>query len=294
MKRLVLVLALLVSVPAFAQLDLGRMLDLGKKAMDSKKNLETANKEFTTEEEVALGDGITSAFLGAAPLHSDQNLQRYVNRVGRWLALHTERPDLPWTFGVIDTQTINAFALPGGTVVISHGLLMRLNSESELAGVLAHEIAHIVKKHQIQAIQSSASTDFWTGLGKEVAADRIGRSGGGALAQAGKQALATAGIDFVKNGGILRPLDRSMEYEADRMGVVIAARSGYDPYGLVSVLQMLAQAKGDGDAASIFATHPASGERITELEKLGPTLFDRYGSQPQVEARFRQAVGAPR
>jgi predicted Zn-dependent protease len=294
MKRAILVAFLLACLPASAQLDFGRMLDLGKKAMDGKKNLETANKEFTTEEEVALGEGITSAFLGAAPLHKDQNLQRYVNRVGRWLALHAERPDLPWTFGVIDTDTINAFALPGGTVIISHGLLKRLNSESELAGVLAHEIAHVVKKHQIQAIQSSASTDFWTGLGKEVAADRIGRSGGGALAVAGKQALATAGIDFVKNGGILRPLDRSMEYEADRMGIVIAARSGYDPYGLVAVLQMLAQAKGDGDAASIFATHPASQERITELEKFAPSVLERYASQPQVEGRFRQAVGLPR
>ncbi|HEX7558778.1 MAG TPA: M48 family metalloprotease [Usitatibacter sp.] len=275
-----------------ANAQFGSLLDLGKKALDKKQQLETANKEFTNDEEIALGEGIAAAFLGAAPLHHDQNLQRYVNRVGRWVAMHGERPDLPWTFGVIDTETINAFAFPGGTVIVSSGLLKRLNSESELAGALAHEVAHVVKRHQIQAIQSQASTDFWTGLAQDVAVDRVGRSGGGALAQAAKQKLVDMGADLVKSGFILRPLDRALEYEADRMAIVIAARSGYDPYGLVAVLQMLAQAHGDGDGASVFATHPAPGDRITELERLGPSVFDRYGAQPQVEGRFKQVVGA--
>jgi predicted Zn-dependent protease len=275
-----------------ANAQFGNLLDLGRKALDKKQQLETANKEFTTDEEIALGEGVTAAFLGAAPLHPDQNLQRYVNRVGRWVALHGERPDLPWTFGVIDTETINAFAFPGGTVMISYGLLKRLGSESELAGALAHEVAHIVKRHQIQAIQSQASTDFWTGIGQDIVSDRVGRSGGSALTQTVRQKLVDAGADLVKNGFILRPLDRSLEFEADRMAIVIAARSGYDPYGLVAVLQMLAQAKGDGDAASIYATHPASGDRISELERLGPSVFDRYGTQPQVEGRFKQIVGA--
>jgi beta-barrel assembly-enhancing protease len=277
---------------ACANAQFGNLLDLGRKALDKKQQLETANKEFTTDEEIALGEGVAAAFLGAAPLHPDQNLQRYVNRVGRWVALHGERPDLPWTFGVIDTETINAFAFPGGTVMISYGLLKRLNSESELAGALAHEVAHVVKRHQIQAIQSQASTDFWAGIGQDAASDRVGRSGGGALAQTVKQKLVDKGADLVKSGFILRPLDRSLEYEADRMAIVIAARSGYDPYGLVAVLQMLAQAHGDSDAASIFATHPAPADRIGELERLGPAVFDRYGTQPQVEGRFKQVIGA--
>jgi beta-barrel assembly-enhancing protease len=275
-----------------ANAQFGNLLDLGRKALEKKEQLETANKEFTTDEEIALGEGIASAFLGAAPLHRDQNLQRYVNRVGRWVALHGERPDLPWTFGVIDTETINAFAFPGGTVIVSSGLLKRLTSEAELAGALAHEVAHVVKRHQIQAIQSQASTDFWAGIGKDVVADRVGRSGGGALAQTVKQKFVDMGEDLVKSGFILRPLDRSLEYEADRMAIVIAARSGYDPYGLVAVLQMLAQVHGDSDGASVFATHPAPGDRIAELERLGPSIFDRYGTQPQVEGRFRQIVGA--
>jgi predicted Zn-dependent protease len=94
----------------------------------------------------------------------------------------------------------------------------------------------------------------------------------------------------VKSGVFLRPLDRGMEYEADRMGVVIAARSGYDPFGLVAVLSMLAQVKGDGSGAAIFDTHPAASDRIAELEGFMAKMGERVASLPQNEARFRQVV----
>jgi predicted Zn-dependent protease len=288
MRALLTILALAACVPAQAQLDLGRILN---RAVDTGRKLADANRDMTTEEEVALGEGITMGFLGASPLHGDANLQRYVNRIGRWLAVNSERPDLPWTFGVIDTETLNAFAMPGGSVVVSSGLIRRLTSESELAGVLAHEIAHVVKRHQLSAIQSSANTNILGDVLKEEAASRIGR---GRDFAGLKQRLNDAGFELAKSGAILRPIDRSMEYEADRLGVIIAARSGYDPYGLVAVLSMLAQAKGDGSGASIFDTHPAAAERIAELEGFVPSVLDRYASQPRNEQRFRQAVGALR
>jgi len=288
-KYLVALVALsLQGAPAFAQLDVGRLLDFGRKAVDTSKKLAEANREFTTEEEVALGDGITTGFLGAAPLHDDANLQRYVNRVGKWVALHSERADLPWSFGVIRGDTINAFAMPGGTVLVSHGLLKRLANESELAGALAHEIAHVVKKHQLAAIQSSMSSEAWTDISKEVAGQAISRRGGGN--EFIKSKLSNAGLDLVKNGVFLRPLDRSMEYEADRLAAVLAARAGYDPYGIVAVLQMLGQSEADNTGTSILDTHPASADRLAELERFLPTL-DRYAAQPQVEARFKQVVG---
>jgi predicted Zn-dependent protease len=264
------------------------MIDLGRKAVDSGKKLSDANREFTPQEEVELGEGITATFLGATPLHPDPNLQRYVNRVGLWVALHSQRPDLPWTFGVLDTETVNAFAMPGGTVLVSHGLLKRLANESELAGVIGHEIAHVVKKHQLAAIQSGLSSQVWSDIGKEVASEAINRRGGDVLGL--KSKAAGLGIDAVKNGAFLRPLDRSMEYESDRLGVVLAARSGYDPFGLVAALQMLAQVKPEEGGLSImFSTHPAPGDRLSELEKLSPTL-ERYATQAQVEQRFRQNV----
>lgn len=289
MRARLAALALAASLPAQAQLDIGRILDIGKKAVEVGQQVQEATKEYTVEEEVALGEGIASGFLGAIRLHPDERLQRYVNRVGRWLASQTERADLPWTFGVIDTDIINAFAMPGGTVVVSHGLVKRLGNESELAGVLAHEIAHVLQKHQLSAIQSDAGWGAAATGAKAYAADRIGRSGD---VMGLKTQLASAGVDIVKDGLFLRPLDRSMEYEADRLGVVVAARAGYDPYGFVAVLTMLAQVKPDESGASItFSTHPSPADRLAELEKAMPAL-EKYASQPQVESRFRQAVGA--
>ena len=284
--RIVLVAAIAAfCVSAQAQLPSFKGFDIGK-ALETGKKLTEATKEYSQEEEIQLGEGLAAGFLGAAPLHKDERLQRYVSRVGRWVASHSERADLPWNFGVIQAETINAFAMPGGTVIISYGLLKRLQNESELAGVLGHEIAHVVQKHQLKAIQSGAMGDVAATVGKEYASQRVARSGGGD-AFGLKSQLASAAVDLAKNGFFLKPLDRSLEYEADRMGVVLAARSGYDPYGFVAVLQMLALVK-ETDEAGILATHPSAADRIAELERLmGP--LDRYPGQA-VEARFKQAV----
>jgi len=273
------------ATPAAAQFDIGRIIN---KTIETTKKFQEANKEFTQEQEIDLGNGITAGILGAVKLHPDASLQRYVNRVGKWVAMHSARADLPWHFGVIEGDSINAFAMPGGTVLVSVGLVKRLGNEAELAAVLAHEIAHVVLKHQLAAIQSSLSSDAWAGVGKDLAGEAIGRRGGGD-AFGLKSAAANMGVDAVKNGVFLRPLDRGMEYEADRLGVVLAARSGYDPYGLPSVMQMLAQEKGDGSGADVFSTHPSPSDRLGELEKFVPTVGTSAGQS--VEARFRQVAG---
>ena len=273
------------ALPAAAQFDIGRILN---KTIETTKKLQEANKEFTVEQEIELGNGVTAGILGAVKLHPDANLQRYVNRVGKWVAMHSARADLPWSFAVIEGESINAFAMPGGGVLVSVGLIRRLGSESELAAVLAHEIAHVVLRHQLAAIQSSLNSDVFADLGKEVASERIGRRGGDVFGL--KSAAAGLGVDAVKNGVFLRPLDRGMEYEADRLGVVLATRSGYDPYGMVAVMQMLGQEKGDGSGADVFSTHPPPSDRMAELERFVPTL--RTSGGQEVQGRFRQVVGA--
>jgi predicted Zn-dependent protease len=273
--------------PALA-IDFGKIIDIGRQAVQ-----QPSAKEFTQEDEIALGEAATASFLGASPLHHDASLQRYVNRVGKWVALHSDRADLPWTFSVIDTETINAFALPGGSIIVSSGLLKRLASESELAGVLAHEIAHVVKRHQLKAIQSGMQADFWKNVGTSVAADRVKIGGGAVGSTVGNMAkpyILDAAGNLIKDGFFLRPLDRGLETEADQLAIVLATRAGYDPYGLVGALQMLAQYKGGGDAASVFSTHPSATDRIAELEKFVPTM-EPYTKQPQLlEARFKQNV----
>ena len=292
MRRLVLAAMLLASLAAQAQfggIDLGRALDIGRKALDQQQQ----KKEFSAEDEVQLGDALTASFLGASPLQPDANLQRYVNRGGKWVALHSDRPDLPWTFSVIDTETINAFAMPGGSVVVSSGLIKRLSSEAELAGVLGHEIAHVVLRHQLKAIQAGMEADFWKSVGTSIAADKV-RIGGGVVGSTvgniAKPYILDAAGNLIKDGFFLRPLDRSLETEADELGIVLATRSGYDPYGLVGALEMLAQYKGDADAASVFSTHPPPSARLADLEGFVPGV-EKYARQPQLlEARFRQNV----
>lgn len=285
-------LSVTVSAPSFAFGNFLKKIDISK-ALDTTKKIVEATKEITEPEEIQMGDGIGAMILGASPLYPDQNLQRYVNKVGRWVASQSSRPDLPWAFAVIDTPTINAFALPGGKVFISTGLVAKLTSEAELAGVLAHEVAHVMQKHQITAIQSARKSGVLQDVGQELAQDRLGKTALGSNALTGAIANAAAGeaIDFVKNGLFLRPLDKSLEYDADRIGALLVAKAGYDPYGLISVIQKLATLKPEDSAASIvMSTHPTPTDRLRELEKNSVTL-DKFSNQPQVEDRFVKVMG---
>ncbi len=280
-------LSLVASTPSFAFGNFLKKIDINK-ALDKTKKAVEATKDITEPEEIQMGDGIGAMILGASPLYPDQNLQRYVNKVGRWVASQSLRPDLPWAFAVIDTPTINAFALPGGKVFISTGLVAKLTSEAELAGVLAHEVAHVMQKHQITAIQSARKSGFLQDIGQEVVSERLAKTSLGSNALTGAIANAAAGeaIDFVKNGLFLRPLDKSLEYDADRIGALLLAKAGYDPYGLISVIQKLATLKPEDSAASIvMSTHPSAADRLAQLESFAGTL-DRFSSQPQVEDRF--------
>ncbi len=276
-----------VSSPASAQFDFSKLNKLGdalKKGQDVAKKASDATRELTEAEEVEAGDGMAASFLGAVPLHADAELQRYVNRVGRWVATQSRRPDLKWSFAVLDTPTINAFAVPGGTIFISVGLLKRLKSESELAGVLGHEVAHVMQRHHVKAIQAAAKTDLMKMIGSEVV---DARSGATPLGKEGIKLLTSTGLTIMSKG-----LDKADEFEADRIGAVLAARAGYDPYGLVAVLQMLAAVKQEESGFSLMmSTHPTPNDRLTELEKFTSTL-DRFAAQPQVEDRFARVVAS--
>ncbi|HVN95577.1 MAG TPA: M48 family metalloprotease [Syntrophorhabdaceae bacterium] len=213
---------------------------------------------FSQEEEIAIGRQAAGNILGAAPLTKDVRLQQYVNRVGRWVASQSERPDLHWHFGVIETNDLNAFAAPGGYVFITKGLYRMLQSESELAGVLAHEIGHVIKKHHLKLLQQGRLVDI-----------------GGKLLV--KQAGENAEIkNLIGNGAEIfaRSLDKNAEFEADRIGVVLAARAGYDPFGLPAVLQDLGHvAKDDSRVGLLFKTHPLPDDR---LARLGESVDDRF------------------
>jgi predicted Zn-dependent protease len=273
-RALLLLVALALAAPAQAQFRLPN-LDINR-LVDTVKNVKKAVTEIGEPEEIEIGQDVASRLLGAAPLVADARLQRYVNHVGRWLATQTERPDLPWRFGVLDAPQLNAFAVPGGTVFITRGLLEKMRSEAELAGVLSHEIVHVLRKHHLKAIQKSAKAALAGEALNQALEDRGG---------AAREKLISFGTEMYGRG-----LDKADELEADRFGVVIAARGGYDPYGLPIVIQALqAMNPEDSGLALMFKTHPAPAERLGALEAM-QSMLDAYAAQPQVAERFLRRV----
>lgn len=253
------------------------------KAVDTAREVTAVVATPEEDEERAMGQGVAATLLGASKPLADPAVQRYVNRVGLWVALQGSRPNLPWRFAVLDNPNVNAFATPGGYVFITRGLLDRLQTEAELAGVLGHEIAHVERKHHLKAMQKDAGMKL-VGRGAQYLLNRSGVAEG-----ANTQYLnQVAGI--AKNL-YSRGLDKADEYDADRLGAILAARAGYDPYGLAQVLQTL-----DGLNASssqialLFKTHPRPADRLAQLDKaLGPQ-FDALGERPAVAGRFEAAV----
>jgi predicted Zn-dependent protease len=251
------------ATPAQAQFGgLGGLGGILKGAKTAKK-VDDSMRVIGQPEEIKIGGDLAGMILGAAPLVDNPAEQHYVNRVGTWLAMHTERADLPWRFGIIDTASVNAFSAPGGYILITRGLFERLRNESELAGVLAHEIAHVVQKHHLHALQNELRTSAMADVGSSVAASQGGVAGfaAGQILQAGKTIY-------------IRGLDKNDEYEADRMGVVIATRAGYSPYGLVGVLQTLSAEQEDKGLALMMKTHPNPSDRIARLDSAMGTRLD--------------------
>ena len=257
--------------------------DLGK-ALDSVKQLKTAVIGPDEQEEHELGRIAAATLLGAAKPMSNRDLEAYVSRVGLWVALQSERPDLPWRFAVLDDNSINAFAAPGGYVFVTRGLLMKLHNEAELAGVLGHEIAHVVLKHHLKALRREAGTQLLSDLGSDALAQKAGQAN-----------IPPALLNTVSGQAktlYSRGLDKSDEYAADRLGVQLAGRAGYDPYGLLAVLQTLdSMDANDGALALLYQTHPRPADRLAQLGQLGEQL-DAFGSQPTLDARFVANAGA--
>ena len=235
---------------------------------DLTNHLTKLAKGIDEPQEIEIGQNFAATLLGAKPMLANDHLQRYVNALGHYLALQTERPDLPWTFAVLEDPGFNAFATPGGYIFVTRGLVERMHSESELAGVLAHEIGHVLRKHYLKAIQTGAIAD--------VVSDLAGP-------KVGNNPIKAKLVDFAKNL-YAKGLDKEDEFEADRIGVVIAARAGYDPFGLPAVIQILQeQSATDNNFSLLLKTHPPPADRLDRLDRLMKNQFDTLAG----------SVGAP-
>lgn len=224
------------------------------------------------EEEIQLGREITGNLLGAAPLVKDEALQKYVNQVGRWVANQSERPDLPWHFGVIESDDLNAFSAPGGYVLVTKGLYKKLENEAQLAGVLGHEIGHVIKKHHLKLLQKSQLIILGAGL----LGSKLGKS------DLTVQKVIGNGAEIMARG-----LDKDAEFEADRIGMTLAARAGYDPFGLTDVLQTIGQTnKSDSSVALLYKTHPSPDDRLAKLSDAVGSRFDKIKDSKTLSDRL--------
>lgn len=224
-------------------------------------------EEELAAEELALGPEIAGRVLGARPLLDDAGTQQRVNVVGRWVASQTSRPDLPWAFGVIDSPEVNAFAAPGGYVLMTRGLYELLTSDSEVAAVLAHEISHCVERDHYSVIRKQEVAT----VGQEMVSGQIDTGGNEAVAFA-RQYVEQHGATIM-----LTSLDRQAEYRADQAAEIYLARSGMNPMALYSVLQRMASlGKQSASLAALYKTHPPLDARMDKIDERGYEKLRAY------------------
>lgn len=255
-------------------------------------NPATGQRQFAVlsrEDEIAMGSEAAPQFRqemgGPIP---DQQLQAYVTDLTKRLAAHTEgdNPSLPWEVSFLNSGDINAFAIPGGKVFITRGLVEKMTNEAQLAGVMGHEVGHVTARHTAQQVSKAA---ILTGA-VAVAGVVVSQSGDErvrGVGQVGVPALAVGGNLVMLSFG------RSDELEADRLGVRYMTKLDYDPKGLRQVMELFQRMSAGGGQPSFLSTHPDPGARIQQIDGLlgGEYAFTQNNPKYQLqEERFRQNV----
>jgi predicted Zn-dependent protease len=258
--------ALTLAAPAQAQL--GGKLGQLSKAVDKGKEL----KEkfiFTEAEEHDLGSKISTMLREKYGVVQDKAVHKYVTLVGTTLAQVSSRPGIGWTFIVLDTDGVNAFAAPGGFVHITRGALALIQNEAELADVLGHEITHVTEKHTITAIQKANAAELTADMARQEFLSKV--------------------ADKAYEMLLENKYDRGDEVEADTKGVTLANKAGYAPNGLGAFLTRLSDRNKDlKDRSGLFASHPEAKARIDGLAKTIASA--KLTAAATVEARFHQQI----
>jgi len=244
------------------------------KWLQGARTVKALTSEIDTSQELAIGQSLAvRSFVSFGEPYPDQALQQYVTKVGKAVARQSDRPTLPYSFAVVQSDQPNALALPGGFVFVSTGLLKMLKSESELACILGHEICHVAQKHGIEIVERdqkiSSLVDFGAVLDEDVAEYRDF-------------------IDLTYTKLTTEGYDRRYEGKADKAGTKYAFRAGYHPEGLMPFLK--ASAESDRPLAfEVFKTHPDPRARIRDLKEVLRDLGD-YSAKPKLEARYQREV----
>lgn len=231
----VLALSLVLGIPQVTQ---ASWLDL---ILNGVQVIQLSN--ISDRQEVAIGKQINNELVGKEiSLYRNSEINRYVKEIGQRLAQQSQRPDIPYTFQVVNDKSINAFATMGGFVYMNTGLIAAADNEAELASVMSHEIAHIVARHSIQQMRQAA-------IARGVAA----------AAGLDRSTLVNIGVDLA----LRRPNSRKDELEADQLGLRNLQKAGYAPSAMVSFMEKLLKTR--GSVPTFLSTHPATQDRIQAL-----------------------------
>jgi len=219
-----------------------------------------ASREISDSEEYYVGRAVAARLLSQYPLYQSAAVTEYVNEVGQTVARKSARPNTfkGYHFAVLNTNELNAFACPGGTIFITKGLLATCSSEDELAAVLAHECTHVANKDGINSISKARWTEVFTAMGTE-AARMYGGIAGNLVP------LFEGSIDDVFKTMVVNGYSRTAEYAADAGAVATLTKAGYDPGAMAAMLEKLL-AKDKATNSGIFKTHPPTNERLTKVK----------------------------
>ena len=244
-------------------------IDLLQKGLGVVQALEPIGEE----EEITLGQAVAvEAFSRFGGEYQNESLTRYINLVGKTIADLSDRPNLNYHFAILNSQEQNAFAAPGGYIFVTIGLLNTLKNEAELAGVLAHEVAHVTQKHMLETIRrgsllASVSELTLSAMNKD------------------PQMFSNV-IDEITDKLFTKGLDKEKEFEADVFGVEFAYRAGYNPSGLRNYLKTLEAQEGRAQSR-FFTTHPSTTLRISKIQTELAKFADGR-SFPLVTKRFQR------
>jgi predicted Zn-dependent protease len=239
---------------------------------------------ISTQQEVQMGQSYASQLSSQLPIVNDPAVEQYINQLGDSIARLTGRGDLDWHFFVVNTDVVNAFALPGGFIYVNRGVIERADKLDELAGVMGHEIGHVVKRHSVKQMQQQQGANI--GVALTCVLTKVCES------QATQAAIQVGGA------AVFASFSRQDEKEADEEGFKNVVRAGISPKGLVSFFQkLMAEEKGGGSPVDAwFSDHPLTQDRIADVQslvdKLDPAILRTLTEDSKAFHEFKDRVHA--